>query len=202
MIPGSLAQALIQVRSDLNQLAVRWALIDGLAVSSRAEPRTTRDLDVVLAIDDDRATEAIVRSLRRYGYRLHSEHLENEGHDRLAQVRLLVPGGGANGIAVDLLVAHSGVEQEIVSAAETLELLPGVFVPVARTGHLIALKVLAFRPQDQEDARSLLRVATPKDLSDARDLLDLVERRGFYRGEADLLERLTDLERRVEQEPR
>jgi len=52
---------------------------------------------------------------------------------------------------------------------------------VARTGHLIALKVLSrddvSRPQDLVDLRALLRVASPAELGRARDSLALIAAR-------------------------
>ena len=57
---------------------------------------------------------------------------------------------------------------------------------VARTGHLIALKVLSrdevTRPQDLVDLRALLRVASPAELARARESLVLITTRGYHRG--------------------
>jgi hypothetical protein len=52
-------------------------------------------------------------------------------------------GEDEEGIVLDLLFASSGIEPEIVMASEVLEILPGLELPVARTSHLIALKVLS-----------------------------------------------------------
>jgi hypothetical protein len=79
---------------------------------------------------------------------------------------------------------------------ETLEVLPGLAVPVARTGHLIALKVLSrddrTRPQDVADLRALLARATPDELERAREALHLIQSRGFHR-ERQLLPLLNEL---------
>jgi predicted nucleotidyltransferase len=87
---------------------------------------------------------------------------------------------------VDLLFASSGIEPEVVNRAEEIELVPGLSVPVARTGHLVALKALARndrdRPQDLDDIRALLREATTEDVDEARDAVRLIEERGFARG--------------------
>jgi hypothetical protein len=45
------------------------AAIGGLAVAARAEPRTTRDLDVAVAVSGDREAEGIVLAMRSRGYR-------------------------------------------------------------------------------------------------------------------------------------
>jgi hypothetical protein len=51
----------------------------------------------------------------------------------------MAPADGDSAIMiVDLLFASSGVEAEVVGAAENLEVLPGLWVPVARAGHLLA----------------------------------------------------------------
>lgn len=88
-------------------------------------------------------------------------------------------------IVVDVLFAGSGVEPEIVEAAELIEVVPGLTVPVATTGHLMALKVLArddeTRPQDLADLRALLAVGTAEDLDLARTTLAMITRRGSHR---------------------
>lgn len=70
-------------------------------------------------------------------------------------------------------------------AAESVNLFPGVTAPVARIGHLIALKVLSrddeTRPQDTVDLRALIVEATPADLEMARGALDLITARGYNR---------------------
>lgn len=80
--------------------------------------------------------------------------------------------------------------------AETLEILPGFSVPVARTGHLIALKLLARddrqRPQDFDDLQALLREAGDQDLREAREALQLIGERGYHRGRK-LIESLDQL---------
>jgi hypothetical protein len=68
-----------------------------------------------------------------------------------------------HGGVVDLLFASSGIEPEIAAAADALDVVPGLAVPTARMGHLIALKVLArddrTRPQDRVDLPALLQRA-------------------------------------------
>jgi hypothetical protein len=60
--------------------------------------------------------------------------------------------------------------------------LPAFYAPVAQTGHLIALKILAGRPQDLADIQSLLLYAEDRDLKLARESLELISRRGYDRG--------------------
>ncbi len=196
MTEPRLATALIRLNADLRAIDARWALIGGLAVSARAEPRTTRDIDVTVAVADDKEAQKTVHRMVNLGYQI-ATHLEQEETDRLSTVRLLMPGAHA-GILADLLFASSGIEDEVATEADLYEVLPGLFTPLAKTGHLLALKVLALRPdrpqerpQDFSDIRELLRVADDRELRRARHALDLISRRGFDRGK-DLQARLED----------
>jgi len=170
------------VADDLRREQAQWALIGGLAVSARAEPRFTRDADVAVAVKSDAEAEALVRGLMARGYRTVFT-LEQTQVGRLATVRLEPPGGGA---VVDLLFASSGIEGEIVESAESLELVAGLHLPIASLSHLIALKILArddlTRPQDLADLRQLLSRATEEDIKQARGALDQIVRRGYHRG--------------------
>ena len=166
---------------DLRAIGVPWALVGGLAVSLRAEPRTTRDIDIAVAVDDDHQAERVVHELRQRGYVL-EVHLEQDATDRLATVRLLEPAEGTTRIVVDLLFASSGIEPEIVDAADSIDVAPGLVVSVARPGHLLALKTLANRRKDRADFEELLRVADRDEIELARQALRLIRERGFDRG--------------------
>lgn len=169
--------------ADLGEIEATWALVGGLAVSARTEPRFTRDVDLAVAVTDDRQAEDLVHRLVQRGYGILAT-VEQEAVGRLATVRLLPPGEGAEGVVVDLLFASSGIEAEVAEASSLLEILAGVTVPVAGIAHLLALKVLAVaprRPQDLADIRILADAANPADLDTARRALRLIESRGFHR---------------------
>src|SRR5713226_9575459 len=135
-----LAATLAQVSGDLDELSVSWAVVGGLAVSVRGEPRLTRDIDVAVSVDSDRDAERIVRALRDRGYRP-VELVEHETARRLATARLSLE--EPSGIVIDLLFASCGIEPEIVAQSELVEVFPSLRVPVARRPHLIAMKLLA-----------------------------------------------------------
>jgi len=149
-----LEAALRRIATDLERHGRRWALVGGFAVSARAEPRFTRDIDAAVVVDDDADGEHLVRLLLADRYRVLAS-VEQDETGRLATVRLSSPLSGGD-VVVDLLFASSGIEPEIVAAAETTEVVPGLRLPIATTGHLIALKLLARddleRPQDLADS--------------------------------------------------
>lgn len=176
-----LERALTRITSDLRQLGVRFALIGGLAVSVRAEPRTTRDVDLAIAVDGDRQAEAVIRELLALGWRVGGE-LEHDRMGGLASIRLVPADAPRSGVVVDLLVASSGIEQEVVAAAEDLEVLAGVSLPVASAPHLVALKLLADRLQDRADVESLLAHVDEVGRGVIRSSLERIAQRGFDRG--------------------
>ena len=179
----SLEAALRQIHRDLTEAHVSFALVGGLAVSARTEPRFTRDADLAVALASDAEAEALIHELRARDYRIEAI-VEQEAVGRLATVRLTLS-SELRAPVIDLLFASSGIEPEVVAEAEPIELLPNLTMGVARTGHLIALKVLSrddvSRPQDLVDLRALLRVASPAELGRARDSLALIAARGYHR---------------------
>ena len=179
-----LEEVLRRIHSDLDAAKVDFAVVGALAVSIHTEPRFTRDADLAVSVPGDREAESLIFKLQGQGYVAQST-VEQEATGRLATVRLLTPGQGAPGVVVDLLFASSGIEAEIVAAADPLEVFPGVTLPVARRGHLIALKVLSrddrTRPQDVIDLRALLDRASTDDLELARESLELIVARGYHR---------------------
>ncbi len=187
-----LAAAALHIAQNLEALGRQGALVGGVAVSARCEPRFTRDLDLAVAVVDDADAEALVFALQAAGYCVHAV-LENTAQHRLATARLESQDQESRGVVVDLLFASSGIEVEIVSEAEPLEVFSGVTLPVARVGHLLVLKLLAQddrrRPQDRVDIGALLSVATREDIACAKEAAKLVQLRGFSRGR-DLRRRL------------
>jgi predicted nucleotidyltransferase len=169
---------------DLTAFEVPFALIGGLAVSIRAEPRFTRDADLAVAVASDDEAEHLIRQMRGRGYEVHAL-VEHEVAHRLATVRLS-RGSELQAPVVDLLFASSGIETEIVAEAERLEVLPGLMMPVAQVGHLLVLKLLSQddeeRPQDAVDLRALLLVASPHERERMRGAATLITQRGYNRG--------------------
>lgn len=185
---------LSQIATLLDDQHQAWALVGGLAVSVRTEPRFTRDLDLAVAVVDDQSAEALVHSLNSAGFRAMAT-VEQELTHRLATARLAPFGDKPHGMMLDLLFASSGIEAEICAEAERLQVFQQIFVPVARVHHLIVLKSLArddrTRPQDSADLRQLISVAHESDLAAACDSARLIEKRGFNRSR-NLVEAVTN----------
>lgn len=172
---STLERALARIGRDLDELGRPWALVGALAVAARAEARASLDVDVAVAVEGSDDSKALVASLRERGYRWEPDF-------GAAMTSLTVPEGPPAGLRLDLLFSLAGIEDTVASAAERLELLPGLELPVARLGDLIALKLLAARDPGREhdwrDLRALLACARPDDLERARTSIALLVDRG------------------------
>ena len=176
----TLISAASQVLSALRQENVKGCIVGGLAVSARCDPRFTRDVDIAVVVDTDEHAEALMHALASHGLQM-AGLVEQEAVGRLAMVRLSTE----DGLSVDLLIASSGIETEVVTNAEILEVLQGVLLPVARTGHLIALKLLSVAPgreTDAADLRNLAAVATQDEWNLASEAVAQIQDRGYARG--------------------
>lgn len=173
------------VTEELTRVEAKWALVGALAVSIHTEPRTTRDIDVVIVIADEDHRKKIIGSLMQRGFHTPSILMHIAPTHKLG-TRLQIPVASGQAVALDLLHSSSGIEAEIVAAAISLEVFPQLFIPVASVGHLIAMKVLSQddseRIKDRDDLRKLIKVALKDDLSLARYSVELIQERGFARG--------------------
>jgi hypothetical protein len=178
---SGLGTVLAALARDLDDAGAPWAVVGGLAVSVRATPRFTSDVDVAVAVADDAGAEAVVRALLGAGYRLEAI-VEQQALGRLATVRLRPP--GASSFLVDLLFATSGVEGRVVGAA-TFEQVLGQQLPVATVGHLVVMKLLSVGPgraKDQVDLDALALCLDAEEVARARAAAADLTARGFQRG--------------------
>ena len=181
---SELEATLRRVIAQLQRQHAQFAVVGGLAVSARSEPRFTQGAALCVAAEADAEAEAVVHGLRAAGYELLAL-VEQDAVGRLATARLADLRSADGATVVDLLFASSGIEREVVEQAEVIELFHGLEAPVATVPALLALKVLArndrTRPQDRLDALALLALTTSEERETTRALLGTIERRGFAR---------------------
>lgn len=180
----NLVERALHLLRTLKALDHEAALVGGLAVSARTRPRFTRDVDFAVAVDSDEEAEAVVRAMQQQGFRLLSV-IEQDAKKVLSTVRFRHPRDRGSEPTIDLLFGSTGIEREIVQCATPVEIAENISLPVARIGHLIAMKVLsesAVRDQDRGDLRVLLTVASADELEEAEKAVQLIEERGFARG--------------------
>jgi len=176
--------ALQSMVRDLQNAQVAFALVGGMAISVRVEPRFTRDVDLAVVAQTDADAETLVRYLRSRGYTV-AVALEQVTTRRLATIRLRSTSPPKASVIVDLMCASCGIEEEICARAEPLEIVKGLTVPVARVGHLVAMKLLSVTPErirDADDLRGLRTVMNDADKLEAERAVRLIMSRGTHRG--------------------
>ena len=156
------------------------AVVGGLAVSTRAEPRFTRDIDFAIAVESEDDAQRVVYEMQRNGFLVEAV-IENRASRRMATARLF---RSPRSPMVDLLFAASGIEPEVASSA-TKEMVLGQLVPVATIGHLIAMKLVSTdpdrRPHDRIDLHQLSQIADDTEWARAETAIRLIQERGFSR---------------------
>lgn len=136
----------------LDGQGIPYALVGGVAVSFRAQPRMTADVDFVIAADVERA---VLLAARLEGTPF--QPLVGGVEDVVRQSFILPLKHRATKVKLDLALGLSGFEQEAIARAERRE-HEGVRFSLATVEDLLMMKVLAGRPQDEQDVRGLVTV--------------------------------------------
>ena len=129
----------------------RWYLFGAQAVVAYGVPRLSADVDVTVALASD-DPQRFARDMETGGFTLRVDDPEF-----LRQTRVLPFVHAATGMPLDVVLAGSGLEEEFLGRAKTTD-IGGASVPVIDIADLFIAKILAGRPKDIEDARSLWRV--------------------------------------------
>lgn len=174
-----------RVTNDLHQSGVAWCLVGGLGTSVYVEPRTTKDIDILVSVPDEAQGDNLKDLLLTKGY-TSPQILMHTTPTRRMGWRVFIPPSREASIPLDILVSACGIENEIVASSTAIEILPGLSLPVASLGHLIAMKVLSQNPferlQDRVDLLALLRNATEQDRAVVERSLEDIANRGFSGG--------------------
>jgi hypothetical protein len=166
---------------------VRWYLFGAQAAILHGVTRLTADVDVTVALGP-RSNSELAAALARAGFE--PRIADVQGFVEATRVLPLVH--GRSRIPVDVVLAGPGLEELFLARAEERE-IEGARVPVAAPEDLVAMKVLAGRPKDLEDAASIIRSRRATlGLDTIRQTLHLLERALDRRDLVAELERLLD----------
>ena len=154
----------------LESRGIPCALIGGLAVSLRGQPRMTVDVDLVILADVERALR-LVRELDSTPFQPLFAGVE----EVVSRSYILPIRHRSTGIRVDLAIGMSGFERDAVGRATPVA-IGDLRVPVVSVEDLLVMKALAGRPQDDLDIRGL--VAAQRDVIDWPRCLALAEALG------------------------
>jgi hypothetical protein len=163
----SLLRALAPV---LEGFGGRWYLFDAQAVVVWGRPRLTGDVDVT-AFLEPAASAAFVTAMGHAGFELRVRDVD----DFVARTRVLPFTHSASGLALDVVLAGPGLEEEFLRTVRRVD-FGGTPVPVIGPEELIVTKILAGRSKDLDDVQGILRSQEATlDAERVRALLRLLE---------------------------
>jgi predicted nucleotidyltransferase len=145
----SILDTAAEVAQFLEERAVPYAIIGGLAVQYWGDARTTRDVDIVVLTDPDKTTDFLDAAVRRFKPRI-SDAVS------FAQEKRVLLISDATGTPVDISLGIPGYEEEVVSRAVDVALPGKRSIRIISAEDLIIHKCLAGRPRDQEDIEGIL----------------------------------------------
>lgn len=128
----------------------RWYLFGARAVALHGRDRATRDVDVTVAVDDA-DLPGFLDALADAGFASRAGDLLS-----LARATFVLPVQHVrSGTPVDVVLARTGLEERFFDRAVRLR-IGRVHVPVITPEDLVITKVIAARPLDLEDAKSVV----------------------------------------------
>ncbi len=130
---------------------VAYALIGGYAVGIHAEPRYTKDLDILIAANKKNA-KAVLAALTQFGAPISNLSIEDLADPGLLYVFGIAP------LRVDILNRIKGVDSTAIIKRAVKVKIANTTLRVVGLKDLIKLKRLAGRPQDLADIEKLKRV--------------------------------------------
>lgn len=148
-VDSRVTTTLSQVVDVLNAQGAQYALIGGLGVALRGNLRATQDVDILMHVVQPRLP-SLLEAMRDRGCQLDVVSAVREWNNG-GMLAVQWPGR----VQVDLLKPVIPVFHRIIERASD-EAFNEQVVRVADAEGLLLLKLLAFRPLDQEDIRGIL----------------------------------------------
>jgi hypothetical protein len=134
----------------LEGVGVAWAVMGGCARNAYAEPRATKDVDFVAAVDPA-SFAALERALERAGFRRASA--VSEPGEIVPDLALYRDGSGRR---IDILFAHTAFERSALERRRPLASSGQRATHVVSPEDLIVYKLIADRPQDRADIAAVV----------------------------------------------
>ena len=151
--PDPLAGDLITASEVLCEVfqarGIRYAVLGGVATILRGRPRFTQDIDILLDVPQV-ALPGLLDELSDRGFTLERDTVIREfSRHHMTTFRFGV-------VRIDWLKPVLPLYAHALAAATPLPWTPGHSLNVVSPEGLIVTKMVAFRPQDQEDIRTVL----------------------------------------------
>lgn len=149
----NLVDELHAIAAALQSAGVRYAVCGGVAVSAHGAPRSTKDIDIIIAAED---LQLALDAVRPLGYAfLALPRTFDAGTERERNVQRVSKLQGSDHLLLDLLLANASLAGALDDRLE-VQLPEGPLAVVSRAT-LIRMKQLAGRAQDLLDLEQLER---------------------------------------------
>lgn len=147
----------------------RWYVFGAQAVIAYGVPRLSADVDVTLALVPN-SPEDFARDMVAAGFVLRVDDPEF-----VRRTRVMPFIHDSTGMPLDVVLAGSGLEDEFLERAALTD-IGGLVIPFIDRSDLIIAKLLAGRPKDLDDARTLWKLhGSTLDTLRIRRMLQLLE---------------------------
>lgn len=157
-----LEDALAALATALTSSKAPWMIIGGLAVIARGVRRMTTDIDAAVRGDSVRV-DRLLDTFARFRIEPRIDDAATFARENLVLLLRHRP----TGVDLDVSLAWTSFEHEALASA-TLVCFGTVRVPMATPEALVVFKSLAARPQDLEDATTLLLLHPDIDIARVR----------------------------------
>jgi hypothetical protein len=148
LLPQQGRAGLKQMAEALSAAHIRYALIGGIAVSFRSQPRYTKDLDFLLEIPQIKLP-ALLAELQTRGFTFDTaKTIQEWTQHHLAVLEY-------HGVRIDWLKPVIPLYSHVIDKSQ-VESWMDASLPIASVESLILTKLIGFRSQDQVDIENLL----------------------------------------------
>ena len=139
-----------QIAAELAGRSIPYLIVGGQAVLVHGEPRLTRDIDITLGVDADRLDD-LLAIVNHAGWNV----LVQNPSEFVQKTMVLPCEDAASGIRLDFIFSNSAYERHAMARSTTRK-VGDTQVRFASPEDLIIHKIVAGRPRDIEDVRSVL----------------------------------------------
>ena len=148
-LAGDLVTAVETLSEVFVERGIEYALLGGIATMLRGRPRFTQDVDILLSVPQV-ALPGLLDELIRRGFSLDADTVIRE----FVQHHMTAFRFGV--VRIDWLKPVLPLYAHALAAATSIPWTAGHSLRVLAAEGLIITKMVAFRPQDQEDIRTLI----------------------------------------------
>lgn len=143
-------ELLKKIARELDSVSIPYMVIGGQAVLLYGEPRLTKDIDITLGVDTD-SFDDIEKLITKLGFKILTKDCK-----AFAKRTMVLPAvDEKSSIRIDLVFSFSPYERQAIARVNKI-MFDDVAVKFASLEDVVIHKIIAGRPRDIEDVRSIL----------------------------------------------